>query len=120
MTRGYRSHIGVRFVMDSETGAVLDFEVMSNFCQKCLVQENVLSPEEFSDWKEGHVSCSKNYDGKSGMMETEAAVRMWSRSEANGFQYRSFIGDGDSSAFKAVSSLNDGAGPYTSCKVVKE
>lgn len=120
MTRGHRSHIGVGFVMDSETGAVLDFEVMSNFCQKYFVKEKTLTPEEFAAWKEGHVFCTKNFDGKSGMMETEAAVRMWSRSEALGFRYVSFIGDGDSSAFRAVSALNDGAGPYDSCTVVKE
>ena len=120
MTRGHQSHIGVGFVMDSETGAVLNFEVLSNFCQMCHVKQKALSPEEFADWKEGHASCIKNFDGKSGAMEIEAAVRMWSRSEARGFRYIRFIGDGDSSAFRAVSTLNNGKGPYDSCTVVKE
>ena len=120
MTRGHKSHIGVSFVMDSETGAVLDFEVLSNFCQMCHVKQKALSSEEFADWKKEHTSCTKNFAGKSGAMETEAAVRMWSRSEALGFRYIRFIGDGDSSAFKAVSTLNNGKGPYDSCTVVKE
>ena len=42
---------------------------------------------------------------------------MWSRSEA--LEFRS-IGDGDSSAFRAVSELNNGAGDYDSCTLVKE
>ena len=35
MTRGFRSHVGVGFVMDVEKGFVVDVEVVSNFCQKC-------------------------------------------------------------------------------------
>ena len=35
-TRGHHSNIGAGFVIDSITGAVLDFEVKSKFCQKCV------------------------------------------------------------------------------------
>ena len=120
MTRGHKSHIGVGYVMDSDTGSVLDCQVLSNYCQMCLVKQKSLSPEKFAVWKVSHNSCTKNFEGKSGAMESEAAVRLWSRSEAIGFRYVSFICDGDSSAFRAVAALNNGKGPYDSCKVVKE
>ena len=70
MTRGHRSNTGVGFVMNLEIGAVLNFEVMSSFCQKCLVKEKVLPPEEFGEWKEEHVFCIKNFDTKSAMIKT--------------------------------------------------
>lgn len=52
-------------------------------------------------------------------MEAEAAVRLWSRSTQLGFRYTTLVGDGDSSAYKAVCALNDNTGPYNCC-VVKE
>jgi hypothetical protein len=119
MTRGHRSHVGVAFVIEAELGCVVDFEVLSNFCQECFKKEKQVSPEAFAAWKRGHTRCMKNFDGKSGSMETEAALRMWQRSEARGLQYKTFIGDGDSSAFNAVSQLHDGRGPYDT-PVVKE
>ena len=57
--------------------------------------------------------------GKSGAMEQEAAVRIWTRSQQHGLRYVSFVGDGDSSAYKAVCALNNGRGPYE-CSVTKE
>ena len=52
-------------------------------------------------------------------MEAESAVRLWGRSEHLGFRYVTFLSDGDSSAFMAVTNMNDGQGPYTA-KVEKE
>ena len=79
------------------------------------MKEKVFPREEFVDWKDGLVFCPKNFDGKSGMMVTEAAVRVWRRCEAHVFRYISFIDDGNSSASRAVSPLNDAAGPNESC-----
>ena len=41
------------------------------------------------------------------------------RSVESNIRYTTFIGDGDSSAFKAVTSLNNGNGPYVA-PVAKE
>ena len=120
MTRGHRSHIGVGFVIDIHNGFILDLEVLCNFCQLCSKKEKKVSAEEFALWKESHTNCSKNFAGKSGAMETEAAVRMWQRSEARGFHYTQFIGDGDSAAFNAVCALNSVAGPYGTTPAIKE
>ncbi|KAK3878987.1 hypothetical protein Pcinc_016431 [Petrolisthes cinctipes] len=54
-------------------------------------------------------------------MEPEAAVRLWGRSVAmKKMKYVTFIGDGDSAAFKAVTGMNDGHGAYDDVSVVKE
>ena len=68
------------------TGTVMDVEILCNYCEFCILEKP-------------HKICSKNFDGKSGSMETEQAVRMWSRSADLGFQYKTFVSDGDSSAF---------------------
>ena len=119
MTRGHKSHVGVGFIIDCNTGFILDFEVLSNDCALCTKKSNILSEEEFETWKATHDNCKQNFRGKSGAMETEAAIRLWSRSEARGYRYVTFVGDGDSSAFNAVCAMNDGEGPY-SVPVVKE
>lgn len=76
-----------------------------------------IDEEELERRKTAHQgSCSKKFEGKSGAMEAEAAVRIWGRSEAKlGMKYRTFIGDGDSKAFDAVVAMN----PYDT-PVVKE
>lgn len=64
--------------------------------------------------------CHSNFDGLSGAMEPEGAVRMWRRSERKGFRYVTFLSDGDSSSFKAISNENDGKGPYLDHPVKEE
>lgn len=110
MTRGRKSHIGVGIVMDVYTGIVIDLEVLCNHCPWCKAGGRRAAS--------GHV-CHKNFDGNSGAMEGEAAVRIWSRSLELKMKYTTFVGDGDSSAHKAVCQLNNGKGPYEE-PVIKE
>jgi hypothetical protein len=120
MKRGHSSHIGIGFVIEYNTGIVLDLEVICNFCMDCARKEAALEPDELADWKQKHQpKCKKNFDGKSGAFEKEAAVRIWNRSTKLGLRYVTFLSDGDSSAFIGVNDLNDGKGPYE-VPVVKE
>ena len=85
MTRGHRSHVCVGFAMNVTHGFVLDFEVISNFCQECVKKKSRSTPEEFTAWKATHQQhCMQNFEGKSGAMEVEAALRLWQRSETLG------------------------------------
>lgn len=53
-------------------------------------------------------------------MEAEAAVALWRRSLQYNMIYKTFVSDGDSSAFRSVCEMNRGAGPYgVQCPVVK-
>jgi hypothetical protein len=85
---------------------VIDFEVLSNMCRVC--QQHVDASDE---WKKEHLEsgkCEKNFDGTSGAMEQETAVRMWKRSISKyGFRYVCMLSDGDSKAFLAVKSIGE-------------
>lgn len=49
----------------------------------------------------------------------KGVVRPWSRSTRHQMKYMTFIGDGNSSAYSAVCSLNEGRGPYD-VPIIKE
>lgn len=118
--RGHSSHIGASFIIEIETGLVIDFETMCNFCRICSSKKKSLSAEDFDIWKEKHQRlCHKNFDGQATTMETVAATRLWQRSISYKLRYTTFLSDGDSSAYNAVCGLNDGQGPYD-IKVEKE
>ncbi|KAA0198962.1 hypothetical protein HAZT_HAZT010739 [Hyalella azteca] len=112
MTRGHKSHIGIGCVVECNTGFVIDMEVLSNFCHLCSAKKATLSSDEFALWMRTHTRCKKNFEGKAGAMEKEATVKIWNRSTQLGLLYVTFLGDGDSAAYKAVTEMNDGAGPY--------
>ena len=101
--RGFSSHNGVGSVIDLLTGLPVDFEVLSNFCSKCATKTN-----SDQHWEEKHKpSCSKNYEGSSGSMEVECALRIWKRSiEEHSLRYTIMLSDGDSKAYDAVSAAN--------------
>ncbi|KAK3889782.1 hypothetical protein Pcinc_006343 [Petrolisthes cinctipes] len=115
MTRGHTSHIGAGIVIEVDTGMVIDFEVLSNFCQVCHSREKKKLPFT-PEWQQAHSPrCNKNFNGTASAMESEAACHLWRRSTTLGLRYTTFVGDGDSSTYKAVKDLN----PYD-VPVVKE
>ena len=124
--RGHKSHIGTASVICCFTGFVLDFHVLSNHCKHCTIAQNKrnrgkMTEEAYEDWKRNHTECDKNFDGESAAMEAEAAVVLWSRSvEHFGLRYIVLVGDGDSSAYKSVTSMNNGSGPYGRSKPVEK
>ncbi|KAJ8681703.1 hypothetical protein QAD02_017495 [Eretmocerus hayati] len=93
-----------------ETGLVIDFEVLSKYCQMCTTTAAELdsSSPDFNLWHENHIAsgeCNINYKGSSGGMEAEAAVIIWSRSEEqHGLRYTKMNSDGDT---KTQTKLNE-------------
>lgn len=119
MKRGHKSHLDIGTVIDADTRIILDFEVMCNLCSSCESQRTKMTTR-FPAWYETHKDkCHKNFEGTSAAMEQAAAVHLWQRSTLLGFRYVTFIGDGDSSAYRLVCALNDNAEPYDQ-PVVKE
>ena len=102
--RGHSSHNGLASVIDLETGLLIDFEVLSNFCIKCKIAEDA---EQIEGWAEKHAAnCSKNFNGSSNGIEMECAKRLWRRSiEKHKLRYVAMLRDGDSKSFQAVSDL---------------
>ncbi|KAK3889271.1 hypothetical protein Pcinc_006716 [Petrolisthes cinctipes] len=121
MTRGHSSLIGVGAVIEAHTGFVLDGHAFSKYCNAFIywdrkVKENKKLIAKYKNWKASH-ECQES----SGKMEAAAATALWSRSLNKKLKYTVFVGDGDSSAYKAVCDLNNREGPYgKDCTVVKE
>ncbi|GFO44193.1 hypothetical protein PoB_007069800 [Plakobranchus ocellatus] len=106
--RGHTSKIGAGAVIEIMTGLVIDFHVMSLYCQLCasvgerLRQQN---PAAYAEWLQVHKTtgkCTKNYEGSSGGMEVAGALKMWGRSLDYGVRYTTFVGDGDTKTFSAL------------------
>lgn len=95
--RGFTSNYGVGVVIDVMTGLVLDYEVLSKYCQACCMKDvERMTDFEKDQWQREH-GCSQNFSGSSKAMEKEAAVRMWSRSiEKHNMRYtrRPMLSDG--------------------------
>ena len=120
-TRGFYSNIGFGAAISTSTNKVLDYEVLSRLCEKCSIwteEKQKDKSSEYEKWLERHEpNCNRNYTGSSQAMEPEAAERIWGRSlEKNRLVYSVFVGDGDSKAFKHVTTLD----PYPLVKVQKE
>lgn len=113
--RGHTSHIGVGAVIEYHTGLILDAVVWSNQCLGCQLGPK---PEDtgYASWLEQHV-CPKNTDAKSGTMEVEAAVTLFSRSlSKHNLRYTTIVSDGDSATFSALQQEN----VYGLVPIVKE
>lgn len=119
--RGFTSHYGIGVCIDILTGLVIDYEVLSSYCHSCAIKENAknegkMTEQELTSWRETHSDCSKNFTGSSKAMEQEAAKRMWARSVSrHQMRYTEMLSDGDSAAFREVTSLN----PYPGHEIVK-
>lgn len=108
--------LGAGAIIDANTGHVLDYvtyETMSKYCDVCSYKKKTISEEIYEEWHPGHVNeCHINFEGSSGAMEARAAIILWGRSLSHKMRYTTFISDGDSSAFLAVSNMNNNTGPY--------
>ena len=79
MHQCFRSNICAGFVINCVIGFVIDFVLLNRNCKTCITHKKAMSPEAFAEWEVTHALLCKNYfDGKSGAMEAEGAIRMWS------------------------------------------
>ena len=103
--RGLTSHHGVGVAIEVQTGLVVDYEVLSNYCHACALAENKFGTDTTAllAWQAAHTACDRKFGGSSKAMEAEAARRIWSRSvETHAFRYEYILSDGYSSMFAAV------------------
>ncbi|KAL8607716.1 hypothetical protein ACOMHN_039389 [Nucella lapillus] len=76
--RGFTSHHGIGVAIETQTGLVIDFEVLSNYCHSCSLARTRLGSDtpEMEDWLNNHADCDANFNGSSKAMEAEAARRI--------------------------------------------
>ncbi|KAG0412092.1 hypothetical protein HPB47_010769 [Ixodes persulcatus] len=119
--RGHKSHNGIGTAISVDTGFCLDAEVFSNYCLSCSRCKAFEDEGEEELWQAFlKLVCEKNTDGSSHAMETDAAMGIWQRtlfyatpqiwqrtlSYATSLQFTTFLNDGDSKAYAAVSEAN--------------
>ena len=98
--RGHSSANGV--VTVTVGNKCLDTHVLSKHCKQCQIWESRQGTQEYNNWKETH-NCSVNHTASSGAMEAAGAIELFRRSvEKNNLIYNEYLGDGDTSSFKAV------------------
>ncbi|GFV17806.1 uncharacterized protein TNCV_3075051 [Trichonephila clavipes] len=94
--RGFSSLNGCVSAISVDTGKIIDFETLSQFCRKCnskTKQQNV------------KLQCN-HHKGSSSSMEPVGAYRIFERSEDHRMlRYTDYYGDGDSKAFDAVKDI---------------
>ena len=109
MTRGHSSLYGIGCVVGVVTGLVLDYAVMSRYCQQCAnacVRYGGKATVDFTEWYRFHErDCNINYSGSAGGMEVRAAELLWERSVQRGFRYTTLLSDGDARTFKHLCDL---------------
>ena len=109
MTRGHKSLYGIGCVVEVVTGLVIDFAVLSLYCQSCSCASKRCGGKDttgFQQWHEQHTDCNCNYHGSSGGMEMAAAEILWERSvESHRFRYTTMLSDGDSRTHKHLCDL---------------
>lgn len=104
--RGHRSLNGVMSASSVDNGKIVDLEAFSKFC-RCPHKNDGQHLK----------TCTMNFEGNSGSMEVEGALKIFHRSmEKHNVAYTKYLGDGDSRAFlKVAESL-----PYGPKKLVQK
>ncbi|GFU75592.1 uncharacterized protein TNCV_2863071 [Trichonephila clavipes] len=94
--RGFSSLNGCVSAISVDTGKIIDFETLSQFCRKCN-----------SKTEQQNVKLQYNrHKGSSSSMEPVGAYRIFERLEDHRMlRYTDYYGDGDSKAFDAVKDI---------------
>ena len=111
-------HIKGHFVINTLSGLVLDYVVLSKYCAECQLVGDKLTGEEKRLWLEAHHTvCDRNHLGSSGAMETAGAKLLWSRSvDVTSFRYTALLGDGDAAVLDCLNRTV----PYPGITIQKE
>lgn len=73
---GFSSLFGAVFIIEYNTGFVMDYLVKSKYCESCRYwEQRDHKSEKYIDWKQEHDPvCKKDFDGSAGSMEPNGAL----------------------------------------------
>ena len=110
MTQGHSSLYGIGCVVEMVTGLVIDFTILSLYCQSCacaVARYGGRDTDNFKQWYDQHSDCTINYTGSSNAMEKTAAEILWTNSvDKHDFRYTTMLSDEDSSTYAHLCALN--------------
>lgn len=89
-----------------DTAQVMDSEYLCSTCPACIKWENTpRTSMEYLSWYSKHgETCPINHEGSPQAMESEGVSILYSRSADIAIRYNPFVGDGDSKAFRRITS----------------
>jgi hypothetical protein len=103
------SKIGVGFSIDTLTGLVVDFDVLSTHCFGCQHAPSKDETDEdgnnlYEKWFAEHDPiCSRNFEGSPQAMEQQLGLHLWERSiKLHDLRYTGYLGDGDTHTCDAI------------------
>ena len=103
--RGYASLNGLVTAISIDSGKCLSYECLIKKCKSCQMWEakKVQDRAGYEKYQRTH-ECPVNHEGSAASMETEGALKIFQKSvvELN-LYFTTYIGDGDSKAYPAVS-----------------
>ncbi|KAL7634402.1 UNVERIFIED_CONTAM: hypothetical protein RMT77_014779 [Armadillidium vulgare] len=112
LIRGYASLIGIGFIIEIETGIILDYHVLKKDCNVCKEhhkKEKCMTYKQIEEWKENHKpDCHANYDKvkSSSSIEGEIAEILFKRSTDRNLRYTQILTDKNSKTLTRLQELN--------------
>lgn len=97
-TNNFSSLSGCAAIIGRRTNKIIYSDVKNKYCHTCKIAESKGIPVKIH-------KCKKNYDGPSSGMETLIIVEGFKFIAEKGARINKFIGDGDSSTYKALRDL---------------
>ncbi|KAG4072233.1 hypothetical protein HA402_005955 [Bradysia odoriphaga] len=97
--KSYSSLSGCAAIIGLRTNKILYSDVKSKYCHVCKMAQSRNAPPNQHD-------CNKNYDGPSSGMETQIIVEGFIHCASKGARFTKYVGDGDSSTYKALRDLH--------------
>lgn len=96
--KNYSSLSGCAAIIGLRTRKIIYSDVKNKYCHTCKIAQSRNTPANFHE-------CNTNYDGPSSGMETEIVVEGFKFCAGKGARITKYIGDGDSSTYKALKDL---------------
>ena len=101
--RGFSSLVGAVPCLSTDSGKVIEKEVLRKHCKVCqTLQKLDITTEKFQRLRAEH-NCQKNHTSSSAAMEIDGVRRVFGRSvKERGLRYTKYIGDGDSKTYETI------------------
>lgn len=104
-TNNFSSLSGCAAIIGLRTKKIIYSDVKSKYCHTCkIAQSNFTPPKEHK--------CNRNYDGPSSGMETAIIIEGFKLCAEKGARFNKYVGDGDSSTYKALRDLRIYKNPF--------
>ncbi|KAG4074917.1 hypothetical protein HA402_009342 [Bradysia odoriphaga] len=104
-TGNFSSLAGCAAIIGLRTNKILYSEVKTKYCHICKIAESrSVTPQKHN--------CQKNFDGPSSGMETQIIIDGFKYCATKGARFNRYVGDGDSSTYKALRDLQLYKDPY--------